>query len=46
MTGKTVYSAETIGGNIDISFDDKPSGMYLLHVSSLSNNMNIKFVKE
>lgn len=44
--GFLVYKAETIGNSIDISFDDKPSGMYLLRVSSLTNIMNVKFVKK
>lgn len=45
ITGKMVYEAETTSKSIDISFDDKPDGVYLLRVSSLLGIINIKIVK-
>ena len=46
LTGKLVYMTETSGHSIDIPFEDKPVGIYLLHVSSLSDIINIKIVKK
>ena len=45
ITGRLIFDTKTIVDELNITFNDKPAGMYLLRVTSQTETINVKIVK-